>query len=456
MDFSALPPEINSARMYAGPGSGPMVEAATAWDTLAAELSSAATSYRAVLAELTDGPWLGPVSMTMAAATAPYMTWMSSTATQAALTASQATAAAAAYEAAFAATVPPPLVTENRAVLALLVTTNLFGQNAPAIATTEAHYAEMWAQDAAAMYGYAGSSATATQLTRFTSPPNITNPGGASAQSAAVAETTGTSTASHTSSVLSQLLSTVPNALEELASGAPINPINWLESLSTTSLPSLINRLLQVTGTHLSNLSGLFFAASVTPFFLAPLMPLALPAAAATDASAVADGTLGASLVGSAGPAAGSSVSAGMGEAALVGNVSVPPSWGTAAPEIQLASAALPAANPAGALTALPTGASGWSGAIPPMAGLVNAPRHTGARPPSTSASEPANPQAGGSRAAGAMPGRWVPAEHRAHTTSSPLSARERDDLEAMRKELAELAMERDAAARLIREAIQP
>lgn len=38
LDFGALPPEINSGRMYAGPGSGPLLAAAAAWDALAAEL----------------------------------------------------------------------------------------------------------------------------------------------------------------------------------------------------------------------------------------------------------------------------------------------------------------------------------------------------------------------------------------------------------------------------------
>jgi PPE-repeat protein len=71
----------------------------------------------------------------------------------------------------FFPTVPPPVIAANRALLAALVATNIVGQNTPAIATTEAQYAEMWAQDASAMYGYAGSSAAATQLTPFTSPP---------------------------------------------------------------------------------------------------------------------------------------------------------------------------------------------------------------------------------------------------------------------------------------------
>ena len=45
MSFMTLPPEINSLRMYSGAGSGPMMEAAAAWDGLSAELGSAAQSF---------------------------------------------------------------------------------------------------------------------------------------------------------------------------------------------------------------------------------------------------------------------------------------------------------------------------------------------------------------------------------------------------------------------------
>src|SRR6201992_219917 len=202
MDFAMLPPEVNSARMYAGPGPGPMLAAASGWDGLGAELQSPAASYRTAISELTGGPWLGSSSATMAAAAAPYLEWMTTTAAQAEQTATQAKAAAAAYEAAFAMTVPPPLITANRSLLLTLIATNIFGQTTMAIAATETDYAEMWAQDAAAMYGYAGSSATASTLTPFTSPPPTTNPAGAGSQGAAVAQ-------SSTSSG-SQLMSAVP------------------------------------------------------------------------------------------------------------------------------------------------------------------------------------------------------------------------------------------------------
>jgi PPE-repeat protein len=81
MDFGALPPEINSARMYAGPGSGPMLAAASAWDALAAELGSAGSTYSSVVSSLAEQSWLGPASASMAAAAAPYVEWMGATAT---------------------------------------------------------------------------------------------------------------------------------------------------------------------------------------------------------------------------------------------------------------------------------------------------------------------------------------------------------------------------------------
>ena len=83
MDYGALPPEINSARMYAGPGAGSMLAAAAAWNGLAAELRSAASSYGSVISGLTGGPWLGPSSTAMAAAATPYVAWLSATAEQA-------------------------------------------------------------------------------------------------------------------------------------------------------------------------------------------------------------------------------------------------------------------------------------------------------------------------------------------------------------------------------------
>ena len=136
MDFGALPPEINSARMYSGPGSGPLMAAATAWDELATELNSTAASYSSVISGLTSEDWLGPSSASMAAAAAPYAAWISTTGAQAEQAAAQAMAAASAYEAAFAMTVPPPVIAANRSQTMALIATNILGQNTSAIAAS--------------------------------------------------------------------------------------------------------------------------------------------------------------------------------------------------------------------------------------------------------------------------------------------------------------------------------
>jgi PPE-repeat protein len=165
MNFSVLPPEVNSARMFSGAGSAPMLNAAAAWDGLASELGSAASSFSAVTSGLTSQAWQGPASAAMMAAAAPYTKWLSAAATQATGAAGQARAAAGAFEAALAATVHPLQVAANRNGLVQLVMSNLFGQNWPAIAAAEADYERMWAQDVAAMVGYhAGASAAGAAL----------------------------------------------------------------------------------------------------------------------------------------------------------------------------------------------------------------------------------------------------------------------------------------------------
>ncbi|GKU37614.1 hypothetical protein NJB14191_49600 [Mycobacterium montefiorense] len=198
-------PEINSGRMYAGPGSGPMLAAAAAWDALAEQLESAANGYFSEVSGLAGQTWFGPSSMRMTAAATPYVAWMQAAAAQAAQTSAQAYAAAAAYEAAFAMTVPPPMIAANRAQLMALVATNFFGQNTPAIAATEAQYGEMWVQDATAMYTYAADSTTVSTLTSFDEPPQTTNPSGQADQARSMAQNAGNLTSARTQSLVQQV-----------------------------------------------------------------------------------------------------------------------------------------------------------------------------------------------------------------------------------------------------------
>jgi len=346
MDFAALPPEINSGRMYAGAGSGPMLAAAAAWDTLAAELHSAASSYQSVMSGLIAGPWLGPSSVSMAAAAAASTAWMNATAVQAEQTAAQAKVAAAAYETAFADTVPPPVIAANRSLLATLVASNIFGQNTPAIATTEAEYAEMWAQDAGAMYGYAASSASATTLSPFTQPPQTTNQSGVADQAAAVGQSTGTAAGNVQSTVSSvqQTFSAVPNTLQSLATAAPAAAADPPDPLATLS--DLITIFLDAPG----SLAGLGVD---TPFSIFSYPPDVGSYYIGQHTDDTVSGWAGIQSWPGTGPApptpfpvinnlAGGTVSAGLGEANKIGALSVPAGWTAEAPAIRPAALGLP------------------------------------------------------------------------------------------------------------------
>jgi len=327
--------------MYVGAGSGPLLAAAAAWDELAAELQSTASSIGSTIEGLTVGPWMGPSSIAMGTAAAPFVAWMSATGTQAEEAASQAKAAAAAYEAAFAATVPPPVIAANRALLAALVATNFLGQNTAAIAATEAHYAEMWAQDAAAMYTYAGSAATASALTSFTEPPQTTNTSGPATQAAAVAQSA-TVSGSNTASQLSQLTTSIPSALQSLAlPPVPASLTNWNTIWSTITGPYFVQGLSSIPGGPFLSFGQAYAWGQNGQGFAAYLAgPKAITGALAplTGGNAVKPTLSSAGF----GGAAGSAVSGSMGRAAVVGSMSVPAGWTEAAPAMRTLASVLP------------------------------------------------------------------------------------------------------------------
>jgi PPE-repeat protein len=355
IDYGMLPPEINSGRMYTGPGSGPLLAAAGGWDDLAAELYSAGALYSSAISALI-GRWRGASSVTMAAAVAPYAAWMTATAARAEQTASQAKAAAAAFEAAFAAVVPPPIIAVNRAQLLALTATNFFGQNSPAIMATQAEYLEMWAQDAVAMYGYAGSSAMASQLTPFASPPQINNAGGPAGQAAVVAHATATATQAH--ATLAQLTTATPSSLQSLAS--PFSSAAPAAAAAGPSAPaSPASSLADINGFITGPLSPVsLFSIGGVPQLLGAqcyLLPQAgANLAAAADKLAAAPGASSAGLLVSQTPALAPVVSAGVGRAGLVGGLSVPQGWAIAAPAVKSAAAVYAQTSLASAAAAAP------------------------------------------------------------------------------------------------------
>jgi PPE-repeat protein len=370
-DFGAIPPEINSARMYDGPGSGPLIAAATAWDGLAEDLSVAATGYRSVISELNSVQWMGAASTAMVAAVTPFVAWINAAATRAELAGIAARAVAAAYETAHAMTVPPPVVAANRTLLMTLIATNFLGQNTPAIATTEFGYAEMWAQDAVAMYGYAASSAIASVTVPFTAPPKITDSGGLAGQAAAVGKAAATpagTSASTISQATPELMfaSAVHQVLQQLSSSFSTwytTVVQQLESIPTTARVDLINVE--------DSVGGLVYDSQGYPLNILQIgqgLTWAPPAATTRGAVAAAptgaDGAVGSELTHLGAGGAGG-VSASSGHAGKVGLMSAPPSWTTSSSVAHVEAVrisgtvthyATPGSGPAGLLRGVPAG----------------------------------------------------------------------------------------------------
>ncbi|RFZ04558.1 putative PPE family protein PPE29 [Mycobacterium marinum] len=335
-DYGARPPEINSALMYFGPGSRSMLAAAAAWDAVAFELGVLASGYTSVISELTSGPWVGPAAASMVGASAPYVAWLRASAIRAERTASQARSAAAAYEAAFVMTVPPPVVAANRVLLTSLIVTNFFGQNTPAIAVTEAQYAEMWAQDAAAMYGYAASSATATRLTPFVPPPATTNLPGPLWQASAMGKAATTTAVAGGSALLAATRR--PVAFPRLAALA-----QWLEAHLPGITPAERTTVVRLLGQSYFALGMVQFSTSIA------LQAIPGTASGAGGSGSSVVDNWGSMLHGAHGGAAAEfeedlgtltrPVSAAMGKARLTGSLSTPSSWGAGVREFANAAA---------------------------------------------------------------------------------------------------------------------
>ena len=352
-----FPPEINSALMFAGAGSGPLFVAAQAWEGLASDLSGAASSFDSVVTGLTNGPWSGPASVSMAAAATPYVGWLSAAAGQAEAAAAQARAAATAFESALAGTVPTAAVAANRTQLMALIATNILGQNTPAIAMTELEYMEMWIQDIAAMVGYhSGASSVAAALPSFSLPPASlagltgllasTPLAGVSSQLAGLGASGGTALTSALSPVFAPLVSAVSPAVSEvsaLASSAPVSQISQLSQIviqpaSMAMSPIMMAAQAGMSGANSSALAGTGAAGLVsadTPKFVGDTVPKGL----------------GGGGLGGLGGGAG-----GLGQARLVGAMSVPPTWQGSSPA-RMVSAAM-----SGLGSEMPAGMAGAMG----------------------------------------------------------------------------------------------
>jgi PPE-repeat protein len=362
-DFASRPPEVNSGLIYSGAGAGPLSAAASAFSNLSTELSSNAASYQAVIDQLAGSEWTGPSSQAMAASAQPYIAWLDTTSAQLQEAATQAIASAAAYETAFAASIPPPVILANRTTLATLVATNFLGVNTPAIMANEAMYAEFWAQDAAAMFGYSGAaSAASSALTPLTPPAQNTNPAGQGQQSAAVGNAVGSN---GTSSALNNSLGSLQNASSAAASPAADTVPGVLSGLNALFGQPIVGNTIYNIGVTLAwNTAMMTATLPLLGHFLAGA-PFGVTI---SDAAPLGAGLgFGTTLAGASGGMGGAATLAGMGSASSVGGMSVPAGWSTATP-VAAPNESILTGSGWTAATEPAAGAGGMNGVMPGMA----------------------------------------------------------------------------------------
>ena len=367
-DFAAMPPEITSTLVYAGPGAAPLMAAAAAYANLAAEVSSTATQWESIISMLTTESWTGGGSAAAAAAAQPIVTYLTETAATLEQTSAQATASAAAFEAAYMGVVNPALVYANRAAFYAALAGLPF--TLPQVAALEAEYEAMWVQDATAMSAYQAASAAAGVLTPVTPLTSTTNPAAAATadSTALAADSTGGTVQALAASPLSDALSIPGYTTPPI----PTTGGNLLQSLDGfLGTPSVFNAINGAVNT------GAWFTMNAIPTAVSlghtlgsvPSIPFALTdsVAPAAGAAAITPGTM-------VGSVSGAGASAAVGEASAVGGLSVPASWSAAAPASAASSTA-------------PLAGSGWTaaaeaepvGAMPGMPGMAAAAKGAGA-----------------------------------------------------------------------------
>jgi len=357
LDFAAIPPDITSALMYTGAGSGPLMAAAAGWSNLAAEMSTTATQWESIITTLTTQQWTGLGSAAAAASAMPIVSWLTTSAAAAEQAATQATSSAAAYEAAFSGVISPPVIAANRAQLAALVATNFLGINTPAIMATEAEYAEFWVQDAITMYVYQAASTAAAILQPIAPASPSTNPAAAGIQGAATAQAATSAPAQGLGNVISGVQTALSNFDQLTTLGGNVPSLSqW------ASIPVVQNSIAQVgvtaawfQGNMTSVFPSLGHLVATSPAGLTPFVDDVTPLGAGLG--------MGTSLVSSTN---GGAATAALGEAGSVGGLSVPASWSAATPATLASSTA-------------PLEGSGWTAATEEAAPIAAMPGMPGA-----------------------------------------------------------------------------
>jgi len=154
MLWHAMPPELNTAMLMAGPGAAPMLATAAAYSALSKSLETQAEELSALLVSLKSA-WTGASSERAIAATSSMVAWLQTAAKHSELRGLQASAQAASYMKALGMTPSLPEIEANHITHAILNATNFLGINLVPIGLNETDYfVRMWTQAGTAMDVY--------------------------------------------------------------------------------------------------------------------------------------------------------------------------------------------------------------------------------------------------------------------------------------------------------------
>ncbi|WP_102144064.1 PPE family protein [Mycobacterium hubeiense] len=183
-----MPPEVNTARLMAGAGPAPMLQAAAGWEAFAILLETQADELAASLANL-SALWTGTAGERAVAATMPMVAWLRVASAQAQQRAAAATAQAEAYSTALATTPPLAEIELNHITHAVLEATNFLGINTIPIGLNEADYVRMWLQAAGVMHTYQfATAAICAVLEPIMKPKPVVIPGAEGAAMASMGQ----------------------------------------------------------------------------------------------------------------------------------------------------------------------------------------------------------------------------------------------------------------------------
>ncbi|BBY03379.1 PPE family protein [Mycobacterium seoulense] len=231
MLWHAMPPELNTARLMAGAGPAPMLQAAAGWEALAGALEAQAVELSAALVSL-KASWTGMSSERAIAATMPMVAWLQTAAQQAQQRAMRAAAQAAAYTTALAMTPSLPEIAANHITHAVLTATNFLGINMVPIGLNETDYfVRMWNQAAAVMDIYQAETIANTAFEPLPPVKPILQP--------AAGEAVTTAALSNLSAVGSDAIPGAMRALSEVTDEIPESLPEAGVPLEQPAMPSL-------------------------------------------------------------------------------------------------------------------------------------------------------------------------------------------------------------------------